>query len=89
MWRDQDCPSGLSRLSGHLLRRQHEWRAADLPANLRRHLRQGGFCCDALHEQDPACHGRSTQHRLLPFYAAISRDSTTNAKSSFDSAASK
>ena len=49
--RNRDPSSGLSRLAGHLLHRHAERRRPDLPADLRRHLRQGGLC-QAVHDEN-------------------------------------
>ena len=42
-WRVRERVPGLLRRAGHLLRRHAEGRRADLPADLHRHLRQGGL----------------------------------------------
>ena len=52
--------SRLLRRPGHLLRRQHEGGGADLPADLHRHLFEGGLR-QALRAQDADHRGRSPE----------------------------
>jgi hypothetical protein len=53
--RDRNSPSGLSRLTGHVLRRHAERRWPGLPADLRRHLFESGLC-QAVHDQNADHH---------------------------------
>ena len=59
-WRVRERVPGLLRRAGHLLRRQHEGGRAHLPADLHRHLRQGGLR-QALRPQDADHRRRSSQ----------------------------
>ena len=55
-----ECPGYCGAGSGHLLRRNAQGRRAHLPADLRRHLRQGRLR-QALRPQDPAHRRRPAQ----------------------------
>src|SRR5690348_3763954 len=51
MWRDRDRSPRLPRITGHVLRREHEGRWPDLPADLRGYVRQGGLR-ETVHDED-------------------------------------